>query len=64
MVERGIRTLPQTLYEALAELEKDEVIQEALGPIYTEFRSVKQAEWEEYHSKVTAWEVDRFLTLL
>jgi glutamine synthetase len=64
MAERGIRTLPQTLHEALGELERDEIVQGALGPIYKEFRAVKQAEWEEYHSKVTAWEVDRFLTML
>src|SRR5216684_3524287 len=37
MTRRKIRVLPQSLTEALEELEGDEVIQRALGPIYPEF---------------------------
>ena len=64
MARRGIRTLPQSLDEALDELERDEVIQAGLGPIYPEFLQLKRREWNEYHRQVTAWEVERYLTML
>ncbi len=60
---RGIRTLPQSLRESLDELRKDEVVQEALGVIYDEFVQLKKAEWNEYHSQVSQWELDRYLTM-
>ena len=60
---RGIRTLPQSLRESLDELRKDEVVQEALGVIYDEFIQLKEAEWNEYHSQVSQWEIDRYLTM-
>jgi glutamine synthetase len=64
MGKRKIRVLPQSLSEALDELERDDVIQAALGPIYPEFRKLKRAEWNDYHRQVTAWEVERYLTML
>src|SRR5207247_5233870 len=57
MARRGIRVLPQSLSEALDELEKDSVIQSALGPIYPEFLKLKRMEWNDYHRQVSAWEV-------
>ena len=60
---RGIRLLPQSLAEALAELRGDEVIQSAMGPIYDEFASLKESEWNEYHRQISQWEVDRYLTM-
>ena len=60
---RGIRILPQSLYEALQELKADRVIQIALGPIYDEFLAFKEAEWKQYHRLVSQWEVDHYLTM-
>jgi glutamine synthetase len=60
----GIRTLPQSLSEALDELERDEVIQAALGPIYPQFLELKRKEWNDYHRQVSEWEVERYLTML
>ena len=60
---RGIRLLPQTLDESLAELKRDELVQEALGVIYEEFMASKEAELREYHRQVTRWETERYLTL-
>ena len=60
---RGIRLLPQTLAEALAELRQDAVVQEALGVIYPAFLEHKEAEWREYHRQVTPWEIEQYLTL-
>jgi glutamine synthetase len=64
MARRNIRILPQSLSEALDELEKDSVIQAALGPIYPEFLKLKRQEWNEYHRQVSPWEVERYLTML
>ena len=60
---RGIRILPQSLYEALEELKTDGVIQNALGPICDEFIKLKEAEWKQYHSVVSQWEIDRYVTM-
>ena len=60
---RGIRTLPQSLPESLDALRRDEVVQEALGVIYDEFIQIKEAEWDEYHSQVSQWEIDRYLMM-
>lgn len=60
---RGIRILPQSLYESLEELKADSVIQGGLGRIYHEFLRLKEAEWRQYHRVVSQWEVDRYLTL-
>lgn len=60
--EKGIRELPGSLLEALQDLEKDEVIKNALGPImYEAFMRAKMEEWEDYRIKVTDWEVARYL---
>jgi glutamine synthetase len=63
MARAGVRTLPQSLREAVDELERDEVIQAALGPIYPEFWDLKRREWDDYHRQVSAWEVERYLTM-
>jgi len=60
---RGIGLLPQTLDESLAGLKGDELVQDALGAIYKEFITLKEAELREYHRQVTQWELDRYLTL-
>jgi glutamine synthetase len=64
MTRRKVRVLPQSLSEALDELERDELIQIALGPIYPEFLKLKRMEWNDYHRQVSAWEVERYLTML
>ncbi len=64
MASRNIRVLPQSLDEAIGELERDEIIQAGLGPIAREFLRLKRMEWNDYHRQVSAWEVDRYLTML
>lgn len=59
---RGIQTLPQNLNEALSALREDDVVQSGLGVIYKEFIALKQSEWNEYHSQVSEWELNRYLT--
>ncbi|MEE8163312.1 MAG: type I glutamate--ammonia ligase, partial [Anaerolineae bacterium] len=63
--ELDIATLPGTLRQAIDELEKDEVLQQALGEhAYQAFVRAKKAEWDEYRIQVTDWELDRYLQTL
>jgi glutamine synthetase len=64
MIRRGVRTLPQSLPDALAAFERDGVVQESLGPIAQEFSRLKRDEWREYHAQVESWEIKRYLTAL
>jgi glutamine synthetase len=64
MAARNIRTLPQSLLEAIEELERDKVIQAGLGPVAEVFIELKRKEWNDYHRQVSAWEVERYLTML
>ncbi|MBI3980305.1 MAG: type I glutamate--ammonia ligase [Chloroflexi bacterium] len=59
---RAIAVLPGTLKEALDELRKDTVVQEALGEhIYDRFMEAKIQEWDDYRRYVSPWEIERFL---
>jgi glutamine synthetase len=64
MARRGVRALPQSLPEALAHLEKDDVVRQSLGPIADELLRLKRDEWREYHAQVDSWEMKRYLTAL
>lgn len=58
----GIVDLPSTLHNALKALQKDEVIQKALGDhIYTNFLEAKRIEWSSYATFVSQWEIDNYL---
>ncbi len=58
----NIESLPENLYEAVNELTKDKMIQEALGEhIYSRFVLAKIKEWENYSSRVYDWEIDEYL---
>ncbi|HEX7976595.1 MAG TPA: type I glutamate--ammonia ligase [Anaerolineales bacterium] len=57
-----VAELPGSLAESLRELEKDQVLKEALGPItYEAFNRAKWSEIEEYRMKVSDWEIERYL---
>ncbi|HYW32307.1 MAG TPA: type I glutamate--ammonia ligase [Gemmatimonas sp.] len=54
--------LPQDLNEACDELEKDDVLRDALGEhVVAQFLAAKRAEWREYNQQVSAWELERYL---
>lgn len=60
--ELNIESLPGNLYEAIQELKKDEVVQEALGEhIYKHFIEAKKIEWDIYRTQVHQWEIDQYL---
>ncbi|MDF2821945.1 MAG: glnA1 [Clostridiales bacterium] len=58
----NIGNLPETLFEAIEELGKDEVIKEALGSHLCErYIEGKREEWEAFRVTVTEWEVNQYL---
>ncbi|MCZ6697166.1 MAG: type III glutamate--ammonia ligase [Acidobacteria bacterium] len=60
--EMGIDTLPQSLGDAIAALEADEVIQDGIGKaLAREFIQIKKQELTDYHRHVSDWEVNRYL---
>ncbi|MBI5305009.1 MAG: glutamine synthetase [Chloroflexi bacterium] len=65
MQARGIGVLPGSLGEALAELEKDEVVRESLGEHgYKGFVRAKRREWDEYRLQVSQWEWNRYFEVV
>lgn len=63
-----LRPMPGTLREAVDELVRDDVVRDALGSgpkgdFVDFFAAEKRAEFAEYHSQVSQWEIDRYLTL-
>jgi glutamine synthetase len=59
---RQILRLPETLGEALDELEKDAVIKEVLGDIiFSKFIGAKRMEWQDFCRHVTPWEREHYL---
>ena len=60
--EAGITSLPRNLYEAIQEMKKSEFMKDVLGEeVFHKYVKAKRAEWNEYTSQVTDWEIDRYL---
>jgi glutamine synthetase len=64
---RGLATLPANLFEALSELEHDDVLRGALGrgreeDVLDWMIRVKRDEWHRYHEQVSPWELQEYLT--
>ncbi len=63
--EMGIKSLPESLGEALHHFSRSELMRETLGEhIFTHFLHVKKREWEEYRAQVTRWEIEKLLPIL
>jgi len=61
----GIDPLPSSLGRALETMEKSELVAETLGEhVFDFFLRNKRAEWEDYRSQVTQFELDRYLPRL
>jgi len=61
----GIKTLPEDLGQAIALFENSELMKEVLGEhIHCYFVEAKKAEWREYTAYVSAWEKDKYLSIL
>jgi glutamine synthetase len=59
-----IDDLPTNLSEALDELEKSDLVRDALGEhIFEHFLAAKRGEWDDYSRHVSPWERDRYLSI-
>ena len=63
--EQGIGTLPGSLWEAIQLAEKSELVRNTLGDhVFHSFIQNKKIEWESYHSRVSDYEIKRYLPVL
>lgn len=63
--DRNIISLPESLKEALDELEASELMRETLGETaFENFLHEKRKEWDLYRTQVTEWEVNRYIRRL
>jgi glutamine synthetase len=61
----GIEPLPSSLSEAIAVMERSELVAETLGEhVFDFFLRNKRAEWDDYSRQVTQFEVDRYLPIM
>ena len=61
----GIDRLPDDLYEAIREMESSDLVADALGEqVFEYLLRNKRAEWNQYRTYVSPFEVERYLPLL
>ena len=62
---RGVKSLPGSLYEAIYECEKSELVRETLGDhVFDKFIENKKIEWDRYRIQVNVYEIERYLPML
>ena len=60
----GIDSLPGNLKEAIECLENDPIIVDTLGAhIYQSYVSGKKREWDAYRTRVTDWELKKYMVV-
>lgn len=63
--KEGIKSLPGSLIEAIALSEQSELVREALGDhVFKNFITSKKVEWDRYRTKVSEWELQKYLGVL
>lgn len=63
--ERGITTLPGSLWEAIQLMENSELVRKCLGDhVFYTFIQNKKIEWDKYRTQVTDYELKRYLPIL
>ena len=63
--ERGIATLPGSLWEAIQITEKSDLVRKALGDhVFNAFIENKKIEWDQYRAQVTEYELRKYLPIL
>ena len=59
---KGIHSLPGTLHDAVAAMQKDELVCSALGEhIVSQYVAGKEKEWDSYRTHVSNWEIEKYL---
>ena len=56
--------MPGSLGEAIAEMEKSDLMKHTLGDhLFERYIEAKKQEWDEYRLNVSQWELDRYLPI-
>jgi glutamine synthetase len=64
LTSAGVRRVPATLGEAVAEFEADPLARRVFGEeLHATYVRVRRAEWQEYNTVVGEWERERYLHL-
>ncbi len=59
---KGIEALPGSLEEALIAMKKDTLVMDTLGQhVSSQYIAGKEAEWDEYRTRVSSWERDKYM---
>ena len=59
----NIENLPESLHEALAYMQKSDLVKEALGKNTFEYYiKAKEVEWDNYRTQVHQWEINSYLS--
>ena len=59
----NIENLPESLHEAIAYMQKSDLVKEALGKNTFEYYiKAKEVEWENYRTQVHQWEINSYLS--
>ncbi|MBI4783425.1 MAG: type III glutamate--ammonia ligase [Oscillatoriophycideae cyanobacterium NC_groundwater_1537_Pr4_S-0.65um_50_18] len=62
LAQMGIQFLPRNLGEAIAAFSTDPLSERVMGSLmYQTYVDFKSQEWQEYHSHVSDWELQRYL---
>ena len=60
----GIESLPASLEEAVNLMETDPMVREVLGDhTFEQYVAGKRSEWDAYRTRVSQWEVDKYLVI-
>jgi glutamine synthetase len=63
--ERGIRSLPADLKEAIDEMKGSAFVKEMLGDhVFSRYLCAKNMEWDDYKTIVHPWELSTYLHML
>ena len=61
----GIISLPGSLFEAVQELEKSDLVRETLGDhIFNKFIANKKIEWDRYRIHISGYEIENYFPIL
>lgn len=61
----GIKSLPDSLGEAISLTAQSELVKKALGDhIFSRYIELKRAEWEEYRIQLTPYEIRKYLPII
>ncbi len=59
---KGIEALPGSLEEALIAMKQDKLVMDTLGRhVSSQYIAGKEAEWDEYRTRVSSWERDKYM---